>query len=82
MDVFEHDWRARAACLGMDTSLFFPRKGGSNAEAKRACAGCPVRLQCLGYAVMAKERWGVWGGETEHGRRRYQNSQPSPAAAA
>jgi WhiB family redox-sensing transcriptional regulator len=30
--------------------------------AKRLCSGCPVKLECLQYALAAPERDGVWGG--------------------
>jgi hypothetical protein len=30
--------------------------------AKKLCSLCPVRLQCLEYAVSAREYEGVWGG--------------------
>jgi len=32
--------------------------------AKSLCSGCPIRLQCLEYALEAKEEYGVWGGLT------------------
>lgn len=34
------------------------------------CQSCPVRADCLGYAMTAVERYGVWGGIAERGRRR------------
>jgi hypothetical protein len=30
--------------------------------AKQLCATCPVRLQCFEYAIVSKERFGVWAG--------------------
>jgi WhiB family redox-sensing transcriptional regulator len=65
------DWRADAACRGMDPELFFPSAGDvAGAEAARqVCAGCPVRAQCLDYALRAPETRGVWGGETDRERR-------------
>jgi WhiB family transcriptional regulator, redox-sensing transcriptional regulator len=62
-------WRDRAACLGMDTNLFFP-EGGPAAKARRVCAACPVRLECGEHARSAPEPWGVWGGIPERERRR------------
>ena len=67
------DWRDRAACLGMDGELFFPGKeDGSNtdnAAAKEVCEGCPVRHDCLEYALEAREKYGIWGGTSERERR-------------
>ena len=43
-------WRAFAECRGMDTNLFFPTSHESTKEAKRTCASCLVRTECLEYA--------------------------------
>lgn len=71
------DWRARAACLGMDTDLFFPetyRPVSLHAQsqlrlAQQTCADCPVRLECLAWATELPERYGIWGGVGEHARK-------------
>ena len=73
-------WRTLAACNGSQAELFYPpappaREGrderlARERAAKRVCAGCPVRTQCLDYAIAASERHGVWGGLTELERRR------------
>jgi len=59
---------------------FFPVRGeASNVdEAKALCNGwadgsvtpCPVRSECLEYAIVHIEKYGVWGGKTERERRR------------
>lgn len=36
--------------------------------AKSLCAECPIRKDCLEYAVEAKEEWGIWGGLTSRER--------------
>ncbi len=68
------DWWERAACRGLDTSLFFPARGESTAEAKAVCASCPVSDDCLWFALgdsdRRPQRFGVWGGSTERHRRR------------
>jgi hypothetical protein len=61
-------WRDHAACKGL-TSLFFTERGESTREAKAVCAGCPVRAECMAFAVDNAERFGVWGGTTERQRR-------------
>lgn len=63
------DWRHRAACKGADPETFFPLPGHSPAAAKRVCADCPVRVQCLEYALGTGFRYGVWAGTTEAERR-------------
>lgn len=62
-------WRAGALCAQVDGDLFFPEKGESALPAKRVCAGCPVRAECLAEALARPERFGVWGGLSEPERR-------------
>ena len=62
-------WAERAACRYADPETFFPEKGGSTKEAKRICAMCEVREECLSYALEHDERFGVWGGFSERERR-------------
>jgi WhiB family redox-sensing transcriptional regulator len=63
-------WRTRAACCDADPGLFFPGLGGSAGPAKRICAACPVRAECLAFAVASGERFGVFGGLSERERHR------------
>ena len=63
-------WQDRARCRDFDPEIFFPEKGGSSREAKRICAECAVRIECLNYALRRDERYGVWGGMSERERRR------------
>jgi WhiB family redox-sensing transcriptional regulator len=54
----------------VDSELFFPEKGGAVTEARRICAGCEVRPECLAWALAQPEQLaGVWGGTTERERR-------------
>jgi WhiB family transcriptional regulator, redox-sensing transcriptional regulator len=63
-------WTDRAACRGTDTEIFFPANPDEEAEALSICATCPVRAQCLDYAVRNRETYGIWGGTTPEQRRR------------
>jgi WhiB family redox-sensing transcriptional regulator len=61
-------WRAQAACRGQPTVLWF-RDGRSASVACEICAGCPVRQECLDYALMlGPQLRGIWGGTVEHQR--------------
>ncbi|HWS46082.1 MAG TPA: WhiB family transcriptional regulator [Acidimicrobiia bacterium] len=69
-------WETRAACRYDARALFYPQTGESapaRAErehrAKRVCAECPVRVECLDYAVHTAQPLGIWGGTTEAERR-------------
>ena len=66
----ERPWLAFAACRGVDPAIFFPGGDGQPDEAMKICGGCPVQAECLDYSLMARERYGVWGGATERERRR------------
>lgn len=64
-------WRARGACRGTEPSIFYPEDDEDPAiDAKEICAGCDVRELCLEYALIAREKTGVWGGHTARERRR------------
>ncbi|MFV0252355.1 MAG: WhiB family transcriptional regulator [Beutenbergiaceae bacterium] len=63
-------WQERALCAQTDPEAFFPEKGGSTREAKRVCSSCEVRAECLEYALMNDERFGIWGGLSERERRK------------
>lgn len=63
-------WQERAACRDADPELFFPASEDYTSrvnarhlvEAGRVCAGCPVRRDCLAYAVDSGQRHGIWAG--------------------
>ncbi|HJQ00113.1 MAG TPA: WhiB family transcriptional regulator [Jatrophihabitans sp.] len=68
--VGSEPWMEFGLCRQTDPEVFFPEKGGSTRDAKRVCAGCEVRSECLLYALEHKERFGIWGGLSERERRR------------
>lgn len=64
----------QAACRDEDPDLFFPIGSTGPAlvqtdEAKEVCRGCPVREQCLEWAMENGQDSGVWGGLGEAERR-------------
>ena len=80
--VAEGNWRSAAACRSADPDLFFPISAFGQAleqvaEAKAICARCPVRRQCLAFALRTRQAHGIWGGMTEEERAliRQQGSQ-------
>lgn len=67
----ELDWQEFAACAGADPDLFFLERGGIGySEGKKFCRQCPVRQECLDYAVRHKIKFGLWGGLAERQRRK------------
>lgn len=61
-------WQELAACADGDPDLFFDLF--TVTEAKTICHGCPVEADCLTYALDQREDHGVWGGQSEDGRRK------------
>jgi WhiB family redox-sensing transcriptional regulator len=68
------DWRDQAACTTVDMNLFFPSTGSEAMaqvkQAKQVCSTCPVRVECLEYALSFNfnECKGIWGGMSERQR--------------
>ena len=71
-DAADELWRDHAACAGHPTDTFFPPppakpigRGPDRRydEARRICALCPVRRQCLDYARRHGFGGGMWGGQ-------------------
>lgn len=65
----DRDWRTRKACSLEDADLFFSTAAAQTEMAKAVCATCPVRLQCLQWALESGQNSGVWGGLSEDERR-------------
>ncbi|MEV5605520.1 WhiB family transcriptional regulator [Streptomyces sp. NPDC052299] len=69
--IGDTSWHPRGACHGMDwedaEAVFFPgpRNHEEIAEAKELCGWCPVRRECLNFALENALKDGVWGGLTE-----------------
>ena len=66
----DRPWAARSECRGEDPAIFFPGTDDDPSRGLAICARCPVRQECLDYAIEARERYGIWGGTTERQRRR------------
>ena len=64
------EWTKKALCAEVDPEIFFPNKGDKVAYVKQICKACSVRVECLEYSLQNNERFGIWGGLTEHDRRR------------
>jgi len=78
------EWRDRAACRSEDPDLFFPigTSGPSllqTEQAKAVCRRCPVREECLRWALDTGECMGVWGGTSEMERRALRRRQRASA---
>lgn len=68
-------WMKKALCKGK-TEMFFPNEEESRGSAygmymiaKKICKECPVRSECLRYALDEQLFFGVFGGKTPRERR-------------
>lgn len=57
-------WMQRGQCRveGVSTADFFPSKQSGPVAVVEVCGRCPVRAECLRYAVDTGQVHGVWGG--------------------
>ena len=62
-------WMRRSACRGRTTVDFFPDPGASTEAARATCATCPVRDDCLAFALADRATQGIGGGTDEAERR-------------
>jgi hypothetical protein len=62
-----------AACVGIPSEIFHPEPGDDWQQAVAVCGGCPVRLQCLEWAMTVETTlnqvpFGIYGGVTARRR--------------
>lgn len=74
-DVYRDDWREQGKCRTAGVDMF-PADVAGVMAAKRVCAGCPVREQCLQHALDTPEPHGMWGGKSERERDRIRRKAP------
>lgn len=79
-DFTDTSWMSHGNCAHRDPSMFFPSDGVGVEIARRACEGCPVKTQCLEYAIAERIDHGVWGGCSERERRRIIRSRQTQTA--
>lgn len=78
-------WWNHGACRGHDPNLWFPEwpKPNEYRQARKICATCPVRKQCLDDALKRETgslRYGMFGGTTPLERERISENNGHPQA--
>jgi WhiB family redox-sensing transcriptional regulator len=80
-------WAEQALCAQAGPDAWFPDKGqhATTAVARRICAACPVRADCLEYALARADTWGgistgVWGATTPGERAQIRQARKAAAA--
>lgn len=63
-------WLALANCADLQPEDFFVSQGSRvTNQVLATCAACPVRTDCLSWALTEGLEWGVFGGLTRRERR-------------
>jgi WhiB family redox-sensing transcriptional regulator len=75
-------WWEHAACAWTYPDEWFPAKGKSSRVAKRICQRCPVRTECLEYALATGTTEGIWGGMSGRQRQRLAENRRAGQVAA
>lgn len=74
-------WMADAACARPHEGVsFFIERGQPSEPAKQVCSACPVRDECLAYALDNREHFGIWGGTSERERKKLNRQRNQHAA--
>ena len=80
------EWVHNARCKDEDPELFFPvgttgPAASQISAAKAICMQCPVRDECLEWAMVTAQDAGVWGGLSEEERRALRRARRRAEAA-
>ncbi|MFG1976973.1 WhiB family transcriptional regulator [Nonomuraea fuscirosea] len=96
-EIVTAEWPKRAACIGVPLYVLYPedrsarrdekRPRFNKAKARKVCAPCPVRQECLDWALRSNDTEGVHGGlmpdeQVAERRRRVRNKTLWPAQLA
>lgn len=82
----DYSWRTNAICRDTDPELFFPVGTTGQAllqiaKAKGVCCQCPVKVECLDFAMETNQDTGIWGGTSEEERRQMRREAAALARA-
>jgi WhiB family redox-sensing transcriptional regulator len=69
--------RARCTTEATPVAFFFPENGTGVKAAQTFCQQCPVRIECLAYALTEGEPWGIWGGWSQRQRAAFGRQSPT-----
>jgi hypothetical protein len=68
------NWQSNAECAKKENrdkaNMFFSEDAKDKSVAKGICGSCPVRQQCIKWALENNVIWGIWGGKDEQQIRR------------
>jgi WhiB family redox-sensing transcriptional regulator len=76
--LVETSWKSRAGCIEVPAALFFPQVERVSHAVAEVCAGCPVREECLEYAIDNNEL-GIWAGTSASQRMKLRRRRDQAA---
>lgn len=71
--IASDEWVQRAVCGDSDSDLWISDLRPDQEKAKDICAGCPVMMDCLEWAIRNNETGGIWGGLGPSERKEYKS---------
>ena len=73
-------WMSDGTCATTDPELWFPELDSlwRVREAKNICEKCPVKKECLEYALVNGFKEGIWGGLSPAERNRLSKGKRKP----
>ena len=75
-------WIDDALCAQSDPDAWFPEGNELAPAAVRVCGACPVRAECLAYALDRDVQEGIWGGLYPRERRELARARRAERRAA
>ena len=63
------EWHLQAACRGQGPQEFVRGPKSDYGATRELCWSCPVRAECLEFALKDESLTGLWGGTTDVERR-------------
>ncbi|CAM5599797.1 MULTISPECIES: WhiB family transcriptional regulator [Streptomyces] len=76
MATGDRQWEAQAKC-GAEVAEALFVEGTVQKRVKTLCSDCPVRTECLAYALDNRIEHGIWGGTTARERRSLLRRRPT-----
>jgi len=62
-------WQREALCRGEAVAMFVRAPKADYGRLRAVCGACPVRRECLEFALADDSLIGLWGGTTDAERR-------------
>ena len=75
VEEVDETWKDGALCKGAPIRMFFLTRGEDPKPAQALCRECPVRIECIEYALATDCYEGIFGGLTHRGRVKFMRAR-------